>query len=315
LRGDAVGHLEDHGVGAVGALDHRDAVAGLRRVERRRQHQADVRGAGTTHEGGEVVGDVVARHLQLSEQRPRGARVRAVDHDARQSVGAHPGRRQRLLERFGHERSRELGAEALLPLARERLVRRAPNVEKLLGGRALAEDDGERLVVGPERERGGAVAAHQLARPARRADHDVAHRHQRAASGRGEIVAGQQRRHPRARRAPHRRRAHRTRQVERGVEGRGVELLGVAGSGGREQQAIDGNRMGVATGRWAVEHFARRFRRHRHRVLVVARGRALAGAADRLAVEAEVGDIAAVSDDACHDRSFSELGGRSTQKH
>ena len=162
--------------------------------------------------------------FNCSEQRPRGARVRAVDHDARQGVGAHAGRLQRLLQRFGHERSRELGAEALLPLARERLVRRAPDVEELLGGRALAEDDRERLVVGPERERGGAVAARRLARPARRADHDVAHRHQRAASGRGEIVAGQQRRHPRARRAAHQRRADRARQVERGVERRGVEL-------------------------------------------------------------------------------------------
>ncbi len=117
--------------------------------------------------------------------------------------------------------------------------RRAPDVEELLGGRALAEDDRQRLVVGAERERGGAVAAAQLARPARRADHDVAHRHQRAASGGGEIGAGEQRRHPGAGRAAHRDGADGAGKIERGMERRGVELLGVAGRSGREQQAIE----------------------------------------------------------------------------
>ena len=98
------------------------------------------------------------------------ADVRAVDHDARQRVGAHARRLERLLQRLEHERSFELGAEPLLPLPGERLVGAAPDVEELLGGRALAQDDRDRLVVGPEREGGGAVAAaaSRARRPARR---------------------------------------------------------------------------------------------------------------------------------------------------
>src|SRR4029079_14039345 len=93
-------------------------------------------------------------------------------------------------------------------------------------------------------------------------------------------------------------RGHTLGQRERGLERSGVELLGVGWRGGREQQGLDL--------RAIAQRVARRFDRHRRRVLVVARDRALAASAvaERRALQAEIGNVAAIANDSRHPSSL-----------
>ena len=146
---------------------------------------------------------------------------------------------------------------------------------------------------GPVTKATAGVAALALARAARRADHDVARADQRAPACGRQVEPEQQRAEAHARRAGELQRRDLLGQIERRLDRRRVELLGVRRAQRREEQRVE---------RHAAAHrVARRLDGHRHGVLVVARDRALALAgADRGAREAEVGNVAAVSKYACH---------------
>ena len=265
-----------------------------------------MRGARAPDRRGERVGELLGLELERARQARGGARQRRVEDHGGELRWIYA----RVFERGDHhflEHGREhLGAEALLPLARERVVGQAPHVEQLGGRRRATAQDRDRLGVGAAGEAHRGVAAGALARSAGCADHDVGGGDERPAACGGEVEADEQRGEPRARRRADLERRGRLRQRQRGVHRGCIRFLGVGRARGGEDQRVE-----RAAG---VDRVAAGLDRHRHRILVVARGCALAATcAERGAREAEVGDIASVTGDTGHAHTPG-VGGRGPER-
>src|SRR5207249_1255761 len=163
---------------------------------------------------------------------------------------------------------------------------------------------GQREVLGDDplaaqQERGGAVASLRLVATAGQAGADVGEDDQR---GRAVVESGLGRADPGLHRPDHVVGAHAGVEPERGVDGGGVGLVEVRGFGGGEQQ-----RLGLHTRGRRGQAGPRRLHAHAGGVLVVGRHRTGAptrgraqGGGDGLTIEAPIGDVRAVGDDAGH---------------
>jgi hypothetical protein len=239
------------------------------------------------------VGDLLRLELQDAREGRRCARVRGIDDHAREVGRLDSCRLQRAGDRVEEDRRQHVGAKPLLPLTHEALLGQTPGVEHLGGRRCARQADGTGLVVGRSGEGDRGVAALALARATGRADHDVGRGDERALPGGCEVETQQQATEPHAGPAAELDAPQRRGQPERGLDRGGVELLRIRWARGGEDQ-----RVGSIS---RAKRLARGFHGHGHRVLVVARNRALALArADRRAGYAEVGDVAAIPRDSSH---------------
>ena len=286
-------HLEHQRVDAVGHAEHQDAVSGLGPIERAREQKARMGRAGAP--------DAAASgSASCSGDRPsafgKPARLRGLVPSRMtvdSTLGATPALSRARFAVSAIGRRHGVCGETFLPLAREAFFGQAPDVEYLDRRRGTAHElrDGLGVVAGDEGDRG--VAPLALADPAGRADDDVGCAHERTTARGGEVETESSRRQAHARRAAQLDRGDRLGQVERGLDGRGVELLRIRRAQGGEQQRIHVDA--------AADRIAGGLYRHRHRVLVEAGDGALALArADRGTGQAKVGDVASVADDAGH---------------
>ena len=178
VRGQRVGRAEQEHVGAVGQHHERDDLARLGLLERARQQQAGMRGAGVADRRRKVVDDRVVASAETLRQGPDGSGVQSGDDDPVHLGRGERCRLQRRVPRLLAERHVLRLAEALLPDLGAPVTGRAPAVEELLGGRAapevLGDDRGLARVRVADEQRGGAVAPADssglVGRPVRRSE-------------------------------------------------------------------------------------------------------------------------------------------------
>jgi hypothetical protein len=255
---------------------------------------------GHADRAGEVVGHRSRLHAEGLRERADGATVGRSDRD-RTDVGCgHAGRLQRVGPGRLAQRDVVQLAEALLPLLRAVVTRRAPAVDELLGRRAGADQLGQHrpvAVVADEDRRPGITAPGLVGR-AGQAGADAGTDHE---DRRGAVQREQQRAAGRPDRATHVEGRHAGRQAQRGVHRGRVGLVDVGRLDGREHERPH------AGGRRRAEREAGRFDAEGRRVLVERghRAGALAPATtghrrDRGPVEPPVRQVGAVAEDAPH---------------
>ena len=225
---DRVGDLEHGHVDAVGNAGHRDLVAGRRTVERARENQTGMGGAGAAYGARHAVGELRRSESGGAHEAAEDAGVRAVEHDLGEIGGRHPGVGQGAGERVDQERREDAGAEALLPLLGEGHAGALPHIEHLFGAGGASDQAGDRLAAA-EDEGCRRIAAAGLAGTARSADDHVAGSHQQGTAGRRHVQAGQKGRKPGAARTAEIERRDRLGQVRCGLQRRRVQLLAVRG--------------------------------------------------------------------------------------
>ncbi len=257
-------------------------------------------GAGEPDRGAEVVDDPAPVDAEAGREGAHRACVRAGDDDPVDLLGAQLGRLQGRVPRLLAERHVLRLPEALLPDLRASLAGLTPAVDELLGGVALAEHGGEHRPVGsrPDQHGGAGVATTGLVGAGREPVAQVGGHDQ----GRVRAVQGRDhRRDPGADGATEIGGQHVAVEAHGGVDGGGVGLVEVRGTGRREPQGLRA-RLGCGP-----EREARRLDPHRGGVLVVAGHGASAppaagpeGLGDRGTVEPPVRHVAGDAQDPLH---------------